>query len=145
MHAESVSIGPDLLLHGLKILVVEDDYMVADVITAALSNHGAEVIGPAPSTAEALRLIRDQPLSGALLDVNLAGEFCFPLATALDKRHVPYLFLTGYTDFAIVPGEFSEVPRMAKPFSIRGLVQCAARHLHVSRSPNRVVSSSSQS
>ena len=101
-------------LGGLRVLVVEDMLLVAEEISEKLRSWGCEVIGPVPRLDRAMPLVQETPLDGALLDVNLGGEPCFPLAAALDARGVPFLFLTGY-DSSAMPPEFQTVPRLRKP------------------------------
>jgi hypothetical protein len=75
------------------------------------------VVGPAGTVGAGLALVADgATLDGALLDINLAGHFCFPIAQALAAREVPFAFLTGYDDPSIIPFEFRGVRRLAKPF-----------------------------
>jgi DNA-binding response OmpR family regulator len=114
---------PDL--HGLRILVVEDSLLIADVIVDALCDCGCRTIGPAPRLEQGLMLAAVERLDGALLDVNLAGENCFPIAAALDARRVPFAFLTGYGELAI-PAEYRAVPRLTKPFTIDALMRLVA-------------------
>lgn len=114
---------PDL--HGLRILVVEDSLLVAEVILDVLQDCGCDIVGPASRVQQAVALVQQNALDGALLDMNLAGELCFPVAAALTERRVPFVFLTGY-DEAAVPPEYRGVPRMTKPFQIRELALLAA-------------------
>lgn len=114
-------------LHGLRILVVEDTLLVAEMIEDALHDLGCDVIGPAPRLQRGLALAGEAGLDGALLDVNLAGERCFPIADALAERGVPFAFLTGYGD-AGIPPEYQRVPRLAKPFDLRSLEGLVARY-----------------
>lgn len=67
---------------------------------------------------------------GALLDVNLASEPCFPIAAILKARGVPFMFLTGYDDLRILPAEYYSAPRLAKPFDEEELVRLVARTFH---------------
>jgi CheY-like chemotaxis protein len=108
--------GAPVDLRGLRVLVVEDIPLVADVIQDQLKSCGCTVVGPVSRVESALQLVETAPLNGALLDVNLAGEFCFPVAAALRQRGVPFIFLTGYDDPALIPIEFRAAPRLAKPF-----------------------------
>jgi DNA-binding response OmpR family regulator len=71
----------------------------------------------------ALPIVQDEPLDGALLDVNVAGELCFPVARALQARGVPFVFLTGYGDTETMPEEFRATPVVGKPFENRVLIQ----------------------
>jgi CheY-like chemotaxis protein len=114
------------VFHGLRILVVEDSVLIADVIVDTLCDYGCRAVGPAPRLAQGLVLAAVERLDGALLDVNLAGEQCFPIAEALGARGVPFAFLTGYGDGAI-PAEYRTIPRLMKPFTNAGLRGLVAR------------------
>lgn len=83
-------------LKGMRILVVEDEAMVALALELTLEDFGCEVIGPAGSLADAIPLARDTPMEGAILDVNLSGEKVFPVAEILAARGIPFVFVTGY-------------------------------------------------
>jgi CheY-like chemotaxis protein len=109
-------------LNGLRVLVVEDSLLVAEVIAETLTNCGCAVVGPVPRLQRALPLARAESLNGAVLDVNLAGEFCFPIAEALEARGVPFVFLTGYGDLDALPARFRGRPVLGKPFSPADLV-----------------------
>lgn len=114
-------------LIGLRILVVEDTFLVADLIVEQLQDCGCNVVGPAARVAKALALAEQEDLDGALLDVNLAGEYCFPVAAALHRRRVPFVFLTGYGEMAL-PIEFRAVPRLSKPFDLTELVRLLSQN-----------------
>src|SRR5579884_1025661 len=101
---------------GLRILVVEDSFLVADSYVALLESHGCEVVGPASRVHEALELLQTRPVDGALLDVNLADEFSFPVAMALVQRRIPFILITGYRE-SILPAQFRSCPRLGKPFA----------------------------
>lgn len=115
-------------LSGLRVLVVEDTVLIADLISMELADSGCQVVGPAAHLAEGLALASNQSLDGAFLDVNLAGESCVPIAQALDGRGIPYVFITGYDDLASLPAEYRQMPRMSKPFDPGQLSVFAARH-----------------
>lgn len=102
---------------GLRILIVEDEAMVAMMIEDMLTDLGCTVVGVAASVAEALALADDEALEldGAVLDVNLGGEKVFPVATRLRSRGVPFVFSTGYGRAAIT-SEFARDPVLAKPY-----------------------------
>ena len=114
-------------LRGLKVLVVEDNFLIAELIRSLLDECGCETIGPAPRVSLALALVDDGHLDGAFLDINLAGEYCFPVAELLRERGVPFVFLTGYDDIEIIPSALREVPRITKPFDNRNVASIAAR------------------
>jgi CheY-like chemotaxis protein len=101
-----------------RILVVEDEYLLADELTIQLADRGATVLGPASSVRAALSLIEAEgELDGAILDVNLGGEPAYPVADTLRERGVPVLFTTGY-DAAALPERFQDVPRCEKPVNM---------------------------
>lgn len=118
----------DLTLRGCKILVVEDEYLLADDLSAILADEEALVVGPAGTVEQGLNLTRQhEGLSGAILDVNLRGETVFPLADELMTRNVPFVFTTGY-DAASIPDRFGHVVRCEKPVRLAHLVD-AIGHL----------------
>lgn len=99
---------------GRRVLLVEDDYFIADELAQWLRNAGAEVIGPVGTLSEALHLLDSHPLDGAILDINLRGELAYPLADALISRGTPLVFSTGYDESAI-PERYCDVTRCEKP------------------------------
>jgi CheY-like chemotaxis protein len=113
-------------LRGLTVLVVEDNFLVAEAVREVFEERGCVVIGPVTRLAEALAMVESTALDGAVLDINLAGEFCFPLATALRARGVPFIFLTGYGEANLIPPEFHSVPRLSKPFDALEVAKAAA-------------------
>jgi CheY-like chemotaxis protein len=83
-------------LEGKRILVVEDEAMVAMLIEDMLAGLGCEVVGPAMRLDHALRLAETGAIDAAVLDINLGGERSDPVADILERRRVPILFVTGY-------------------------------------------------
>ena len=108
---------PDAL-RGRRLLVVEDEYMIAASLARGLEGGGAEVAGPAGSVRDALALVEveGERLDGAVLDINLRDERVYPVADALVARGVPFIFLTGY-DARVIPDAYAGVPRCEKPVS----------------------------
>ena len=107
----------------LRILVVEDQYMIADDMKHDLHKMGALVIGPASSVAAALRMLEAAPVvDGAILDIDLYGETSFPIADALRARDIPFVFAIGYDD-RLIPEPYQDVPRFEKPVSTHEVVQ----------------------
>ena len=105
----------DQRLQNRRILVVEDEYFLADDMRETLSEAGAEVLGPVPSVAEARALVEaDARIDAAVLDINLQGEEVFPVADLLRLRGVPFVFATGYDGWAI-PERFADTSRLEKP------------------------------
>ena len=102
-------------LAGRRLLLVEDEYFIADDLVRELLAGGAEVVGPAGSVDGALDLLDEAGrLDGAVLDLNLQGEMAFPVADALRERGVPFVFTTGY-DQAATPARYALVTRCEKP------------------------------
>jgi CheY-like chemotaxis protein len=107
---------------GRRILVVEDDYMVAEDLRIDLEELGALVLGPVAKVAAALELIAGgDRIDGATLDVTLGREKSFPVADALKARAIPFVFMTGYDSWAI-PEAYRAFPRCSKPADIDEVV-----------------------
>lgn len=113
-------------LSGCRVLVVEDEYLLAEQVAESLREFGAKVVGPIGSLADAMRQVEIGGFDIALIDLNLQGEMAFPLARALQQQGGPYVFVTGYERNAI-PAEFAHVTRWEKPFSEDMLVDGLAR------------------
>jgi CheY-like chemotaxis protein len=114
------------MLAGHRVLVVEDEYFIADDLARALAMLGATVLGPVPSEEEALALIEaPEPPELAILDLNLRGAASFALAQRLEERGIPFLFATGY-ERSSVPARFAAVPRWEKPYDPASLARAVA-------------------
>lgn len=120
-------------LQGLRILLVEDNFLAAEVVSDMLASNGCIVVGPVGRVEDGLHLAADEALDGAVLDVNLGGEHCYPIAQVLRERHVPFLFLTGYEDLTMLPSELRTTPRIGKPVLAQDLV-AALRAISAPRS-----------
>jgi DNA-binding response OmpR family regulator len=105
------------LWRGARILVVEDSYLQAELVGNCLRDWGLEAIGPAGRLRQACELARDQAIAGAILDVKLGESLCFPVCTILTARRIPFVFLTGDWDPALIPPEFCSAPVVLKPFN----------------------------
>lgn len=104
-------------LDGRRILVVEDESLVAMLIETILEDMGCAVVGPASSVDEALKMVADHAdIDGALLDVNVAGREVFPVADALKARNVPFVFSTGYGEGGL-PDHWRGQATIQKPFT----------------------------
>jgi PAS domain S-box-containing protein len=111
-------------LAGRRILVVEDEPILALDIAGSLAGAGIEVLGPAATVAEALALIEGAALDGALLDANLDGQRVDEIAAALTRQSIPFAFVTGYGQESL-PCAFRGAAIVAKPFSAEHLIQAA--------------------
>ena len=121
--ASKIAAGPSLLaqpdnrrtLQGKRILVIEDEPLVAMDVESSLTAAGCEVVGPAATLERAKRLIEESDCDAALLDVNLAGQPVDELATLLARKNRPFAFVTGYGRDAL-PSGFRGVVVLGKPF-----------------------------
>ncbi len=103
------------ILSGRRILVVEDELMIAMLVDDVLKEAGCDVVGPMPRLAPALQAATSEArLDAALLDINLAGELVSPVADRLIERGVPFVFLTGY-GWHMLPERFHSRPLVTKP------------------------------
>lgn len=102
-------------LDGWRILVVEDDYLVASLIQDVLEAAGCIVSGPIPRLPQAVGAAETDVCDAAVLDVNLGGKQVFPVAAVLSRRHIPFAFVTGY-GAAALPDEHHDRPMIRKPF-----------------------------
>jgi CheY-like chemotaxis protein len=106
---------PEQTLHERRVLVAEDEFLLARDLRLALADRGANVIGPAASLAKVIDLIQAEArIDGAILDVNLRGETVYAAADLLRERGIPFLFTTGY-DLSSLPERFRDVVRCEKP------------------------------
>lgn len=112
-------------LAGCTVLVLEDEYYLADDAAAALTEAGAAVVGPFAQAASAVAAIRRQPPAAAVIDINLGLGPSFEAASTLRDAGVPFVFLTGY-DEDTIPAEFHDIPRLEKPVDVRLVVMAVA-------------------
>lgn len=98
-----------------RVLVVEDELMVATMLEETLADEGCTVVGLVGRLAGAIRLARTAAIDAALLDVNLHGKAVWPVAQILRQRGIPYAFLTGY-DCAAIPAGQQPCVVVTKPF-----------------------------
>ena len=120
--------GGGSVLAARRVLVVEDEWLIAAQIGRVLEEAGAVVLGPAHSVEEALALLRDgAPPDAALLDVNLRGEPVTPVARALAGLGVPFALVTAYAADGLDEPLLRAAPRVGKPFTAAGLVRAVAR------------------
>jgi DNA-binding response OmpR family regulator len=104
-------------LSGCKALVVEDEAGIAILIEDMLKDLGCEIVASASRLKRATEIARTASIDFAIVDVNLAGEPAFPVASILRERKVPFLFSTGY-GLSGIPSEFRGYPLLSKPFLV---------------------------
>jgi len=101
---------------GRRILVVEDETMIAMLIEDVLQTAGYLIVGPAAKLETALQLARSERLDGAVLDVTIRGGQVYPVADILRERGIPFVLSSGYGDWAL-PDAFRGQARLQKPFT----------------------------
>lgn len=103
------------LLAGLRLLVVEDVGMVAMALKSLLVELGCIVVGTTARLAETEEVVRQERLDGVLLDLNLGGQFAYPVIEILRERNIPFIIMSGY-DVAQLCPDLAGTPQMQKPF-----------------------------
>jgi DNA-binding NtrC family response regulator len=110
-------------LDGLKVLVVEDEMLVAAEMEATLEDLGCHVVGPFGRVGQALAALDDVEVDAAVLDVNVRGEMIFPVAERLQALGVPMIFCTGYADLPNLPEPLKNQVRLSKPCAAASIEQ----------------------
>lgn len=105
---------------GRRVLIVEDEAMIALLIEDVVEELGYEIVGPANKLETALRLAEEEGLDAAILDVNLRDNKVYPVAERLLARGIPFLLASGYGDWAL-PENLRNQPRLTKPFTMEEL------------------------
>ncbi|WP_075216808.1 response regulator [Mongoliimonas terrestris] len=104
-------------LAGSRILVVEDEALIAMALEDILLDLGCEVIGPVSTVNAALDMAASERLDGALLDINVRGTLVYPVAEALIERGVPVVLCSGYALTSAIPAPYDKLPQIAKPYN----------------------------
>ena len=120
---------------GTRVLVVEDESLLAETLCDLLQDAGCEPVGPAATVAAALRLIEQGGIDVALLDIRLKQETSFAVAYALRRRGIPWLFLTSYAQHQL-PDDLGDALLVEKPFNPPALVE-TVRRLALGQQPCR--------
>jgi CheY-like chemotaxis protein len=108
-------------LRDLRILVVEDEFLIAMNLVDALENAGSFVLGPVASVAKAISKIESEAhIDAAVVDVNLGGLLAFPVADMLVARKIPFIFTSGYED-NVLKTRYSQVKNCLKPYHFRAM------------------------
>ena len=109
----------ELSLEGLRILIVDDEFLIAMNIESMVEDNGGQPVGPVADVKGALAIIQDEQLDGALLDANLSGESSEPIALALQAAGIPFVVITGYGRLVLDGVTLSAAPRLTKPLIAR--------------------------
>lgn len=118
----------------LRVLVVEDEFLLACTLEEDLRSFGFAVVGPFSGVRQAEQAASTEALDLAVLDVNLRGEMVYPLAEQVMARGIPVLFLTGY-GLGVLPDKFRTTPILAKPYDLSALEGAIDRLLQTSGRP----------
>lgn len=110
----------------LKILLVEDEILVALVLEDSIEGLGHEIVATAGTVQHALDIVKQKRLDLAILDVNVAGQHVFPVADLLAERGIPFCFATGYGKRGL-KAPYQDCPVLMKPFTERQLAEMIAR------------------
>lgn len=116
-------------LKGKRILVVEDEALIAVMVEDMLAELGSVVVGPAAAIDDALALVQIEAIDAAVLDVNVRGERIDPVAHALFERGIPVLFATGYSEIPIASLQQADV--INKPYTQEKLARGLARGMGI--------------
>jgi len=106
----------------LRILIVEDDVLLAMELEDFLRDLGCEVIGPYARLDKGMEAAEHEKLDGAILDLNLRGELSFPLIDRLQEHSVPLVLCSGYADLPGMKERLDGMPSLAKPYSFDSLL-----------------------
>lgn len=117
-------------LTGRRVLVVEDESLVAMLLETILEDMGCTPVGPAANVDDGLSMAGGEQLDAALLDVNVAGRPVFPVAEALKSRGVPFVFSTGYGEGGL-PDDWRGQPTIQKPFTEAAVREALMRAMGV--------------
>jgi CheY-like chemotaxis protein len=115
------------VLHNRRVLVVEDEYLIATTLQEWLENAGFVVVGPVPSVEKALKLIDSETvINAAVVDVNLGGVFAYAVADRLLARKIPFVFTSGYED-DVLRTRYPQIRNYHKPYLFSDMQQALTR------------------
>lgn len=120
--APTARTSADTLDSSTRVLLVEDQMLIAMDVEASLQDHGLSDVTTTASAAEAIEKLNGTPPHVAVLDVNLGDETSIPVAEELMRRGIPFVFATGYGDGSMIPSTLSHVPIVRKPYEVADLI-----------------------
>src|SRR5262245_22360744 len=110
-------------LEGRRILVIEDEYFLAEDICSVLRGLGADIIGPAGEVGDAIGIMNSaEIIDAAVLDVNLKDVSILPVADRLRARNIPFVFTTGY-DRSAIDVRFKDIQLFEKPINVAAMAR----------------------
>jgi DNA-binding NtrC family response regulator len=115
-------------LEGTQVLIVEDEFFIADDLARALRQAGGEPVGPVGTVEQAEEALKRQRVDAAIVDVNLRGHMASAFIKRLAATDLPCLIVSGYADDAL-PDALSKIPRLEKPVSPALVIQTLAKEL----------------
>jgi CheY-like chemotaxis protein len=118
---------------GLRVLLVEDEMMVALLLETVLIDLGHQVVGPVARLERGLEVVEREAIDLAVLDVNIDGREVYPIAAALEARDIPFIFTTGYGSDGLHPA-YRNRPVLQKPYRSDDLKAAIGRVCDRSRS-----------
>ena len=108
-------------LRDRRILVVEDEYLIAATLSDQLEDAGSIVLGPVPSVDKAIKIINSESqIDAAVLDVNLGGVLAYAVADMLIAKKIPFVFTSGYED-NVLRSRYSQVKNCLRPYQFRAM------------------------
>ncbi|MDG2424251.1 MAG: hypothetical protein P8M22_09755 [Phycisphaerales bacterium] len=117
------------MTNPLRILIVEDAFLIGMDLKMSLEQMGYKVLGPVPSPARAMTLLKSDSCDGAILDISLGRETSEPVADYLSEHGVPFFFLTGYGSSSISDPNLKEKPLYHKPMNRESLAEAVRLHI----------------
>jgi CheY-like chemotaxis protein len=119
-------------LRDRRILIVEDEYLIAMSLQDALENVGSVVVGPVPSVDKAIKIIELDPrIDAAVVDVNLGGVLAYAVADMLIARKIPFVFTSGYED-NVLRNRYAQVKNCPKPYLFRAMEEALVEAMSLS-------------
>ncbi|MDH6267789.1 DNA-binding NtrC family response regulator [Rhizobium sp. SG_E_25_P2] len=122
-------------LKGLRVMVLEDDVLIAMDMEDFLLGQGCEVVGPLSNVEAALEQVDTAQLDGAVVDLNLRGELSVPVIEALKSRGVPVVVCSGYAELTGVQEMLKDVPMVPKPCDFNALSRILAERFTTTSAP----------
>jgi CheY-like chemotaxis protein len=118
-------------LHDRRILVVEDEYLIAMSLADALESAGSVVVGPVSSVEKAIQKIESEFIDAAVVDVNLGGVLAYGVADMLIARKIPFVFTSGYEDIAL-RNRYAQVKNCPKPYLFQAMEEALIEAMSLS-------------